>query len=111
MAYEIVDRGTQVALGVASAAAPGTFAASLSDRTPLDQGIISGLAVGTHFLLTVVAQDSIDWAASVVAPSLPLPESWSPRDRERAATFLLDLAAVPAGFALVRMLPDRKSVV
>jgi hypothetical protein len=107
MAYEIVDRGTQVALGVASAAAPGTFAASLSDRTPLDQGIITGLAVGSHFLLTVVAQDSIDWAGSVIAPSLPLPESWSLHDRERAATFLLDLAVIPAGFALVKLLPFR----
>jgi len=107
MAYEIVDRGTQVALGVAAAAAPGTFAASLSHRTPLDQGIITGLAVGSHFLLTVVAQDSIDWAGSVLAPSLPLPDSWSLRDRERAATFLLDVAAVPAGFGLVKLLPFR----
>ncbi len=107
MAYEVVDRGTQVALGVASAAAPGTFAASLSHRTPLDQGIITGLSVGSHFLLTVVAQDSIDWAGSVIAPSLPLPESWSARDRERAATFLLDVLAVPAGFALVKALPFR----
>ncbi len=104
---EIVGRGSQVALGVAAAATPGTFAASLSKRSPLDQGLITGLAVGSHFLLTVITQDALDFGGAVLAPSLPLPKSWSEKDREAATTLFLDVAAIPIGFGLVKLIPFR----
>jgi len=96
----IVGRGSQVGLVVASAAAPATFARSLSERTWLDQGIITGLATGTHYLVSVVAQDAIDIGGSMLANVLPFPESWSPAERRRAAILLLDVAVVPVGLGL-----------
>src|SRR3712207_3588946 len=48
-----------VGLVVAAATAPGTFAQSLSPRSALDQGLVTGLATGLHFLLSVGAQDAL----------------------------------------------------
>ena len=59
---------------LASAAVPGTFTRSLSERTWIDQGLITGLATGTHFLLTAVAHDVIDAFAdldiTIIDPAL-----------------------------------------
>lgn len=98
---DIVAGGQQVGLVIASGVAPTTFTRSLSERSWIDQGLITGLATGTHFLLTVISQDIIDVAGAAVATVLPLPESWSDHQREQAATLLLDLAVVPLGFGLV----------
>ena len=49
-----------VGLLVAAAAAPGTFAPSLSRRSALDQGIVTGLATGLHHLLAAGTQDLIE---------------------------------------------------
>ena len=100
---ETIGRGPQVGLVVASAAVPATFARSLSDRTWLDQGIITGLATGTHYLVSVVAQDVIDIGGAALARVLPFPPTWSYRDRLRAATLILDLAAVPVGFGIAAL--------
>ena len=106
---EIVGRGQQVGLVMAAAAVPGTFTKSLSERTWLDQGLIPGLATGTHFLLTVMAQDAIDAGGTALSTALPLPASWTLAQREQAATLLLDLAVIPLGFGLVAYVGHRSN--
>ncbi len=107
MVRESLSRGTQVGIVAASAAAPMTFTRSLSERTWLDQGLITGLATGTHFLLTVVAQDGIDVVGEALSTALPLPASWSQERREHAATLLVDLAVIPVGFGVVALIGYR----
>ena len=104
---EIVGRGPQVGLLLASAVVPTTFSRSLSERSWVDQGIITGLATGAHFLFTVVTQDLIDGAGAAASTVLPLPASWSDAQRERAATLLLDMAVIPLGFGLVAVVGYR----
>ena len=58
------DTGVNVGLLFASAMVPGTFARSLSARTPMDQGIATGLSVGLHYLLAVATQDTIQAVAA-----------------------------------------------
>ena len=48
-----------VGLVVAAAMAPGTFAPSLSPRSALDQGLVTGLSTGLHYLLAAGAQDAL----------------------------------------------------
>ncbi len=104
---EIVGRGQQVGLVLASAAVPGTFTRSLSERSWLDQGLITGLATGTHFLLSVMAQDTIDAGGTALSTVLPLPESWSDERRAKASTLLLDLAVIPIGTGIVAIIGHR----
>jgi uncharacterized membrane protein len=106
---EIVGRGQQVGLVLASAAVPGTFTRSLSERTWLDQGLITGLATGTHFLLTVIAQDAIDGGGAALSTALPFPEAWNDEQREKAATLILDLAVIPVGFGVVAFIGHRSN--
>jgi uncharacterized membrane protein len=96
----IVGHGPQVGLVVASAAVPATFTRSLSERSWLDQGIVTGLATVTHYLVSVVAQDGIDIGGAVLARVLPLPEVLTVEQRRRVAILLLDIAFVPIGFGL-----------
>jgi uncharacterized membrane protein len=107
MRSEIIGRGQQVGIVIASGVVPTTFTRSLSARTWKDQGLITGLSTGTHFLLTVVAQDVIDAAGAAIAPSLPFPSSWSAERRARAATLLLDAAAIPLATGLVSLVGYR----
>jgi hypothetical protein len=90
-----------VGLVVAAATAPGTFAPSLSSRTALDQGLVTGLATGLHFLLAAGAQDAL-----VATARFLLDGTASPTAR-RTATIAVDAAAVPLGLALLRALPPR----
>lgn len=106
---EILGRGQQVGLVLAAAAVPGTFAASLSERTWMDQGLITGLSTGTHFLLSVIAQDAIDAGGAAMSTVLPFPESWTDKQREQAATLLLDLAVIPLGFGVVAFIGHRSN--
>ena len=46
---------------------PGRSPASLSARSPLDQGIVTGLSTGLHYLLTVGTQDALQAAAAELA--------------------------------------------
>lgn len=104
---ELLGRGQQVGLVMAAAAVPGTFARSLSERTWMDQGMITGLSTGTHFLLTVIAQDAIDAGGAAMATVLPFPATWSDEQRTRAATLLLDLTVIPVGFGVVAFIGHR----
>ena len=106
---EILGRGQQVGLVLAAAAVPGTFATSLSERTWMDQGLITGLSTGSHFLLSVIAQDAIDAGGAAMSTVLPFPESWSDKQREQAATLLLDLAVIPIGFGVVAFIGHRSN--
>ena len=90
-----------VGLVVAAATAPGTFAPSLSPRTPLDQGLVTGLATGLHFLLSVGAQDALVATARVLVGGARSPAA------QRAGTMALDCAAVPVGLAVLRAFPPR----
>lgn len=104
---EIVGRGQQVGLVLASAAVPGTFTRSLSERTWIDQGLITGLATGTHFLLTAITQDVIDAGGTALSTTLPLPEHWTDEQRAKAATLLLDVLVIPAGLGVVAFIGQR----
>jgi uncharacterized membrane protein len=54
-----ISTAPEVGLVVAAALAPGTFAPSLSPRSAVDQGIVTGLATGLHYLLAAGAQDAL----------------------------------------------------
>ena len=98
--------GVAVGLLVASATAPGTFAPSLAPRSVLDQGLVTALSTGLHYLLTLGAQDALEALAAELAAGA----GRSPADRaarQQALTVLADLACVPLGFALGRALPPR----
>ena len=90
-----------VGLVVAAATAPGTFAPSLSSRTALDQGLVTGLATGLHFLLTAGAQDALVATARFLVDGTASPTVL------RTATIAVDAAAVPLGLAVLRALPPR----
>src|SRR5258707_5619900 len=64
--------GVQAGLLVASAVVPGTFAPSLSDRGAADQGVVTGLSTGIHYLLTVATQDILQAVAAELAAALPV---------------------------------------
>ena len=105
--HELLGRGQQVGLVVAAGVVPTTFTRSLSERSWKDQGLITGLATGTHFLLTVLSQDMIDTAGTAMSTVLPFPDSWDLDKRQRAATLLLDVVAVPVGFGVVALIGAR----
>jgi hypothetical protein len=92
---------------VASALAPGTFASSLSARSAMDQGFVTGLATGLHYLMTVGTQDSLQALAAEVVRTRPPLRLQDPVARQRALTLAADLAVIPLGLALRRALPPR----
>src|SRR3954467_2129923 len=96
------DRGAapDVGLVVAAALAPGTFAPSLSPRSAVDQGIVTGLATGLHYLLAAGAQ------AALVATARILVDR-APPAAQRGVAIAVDGAAVPLGLAVLRALPAR----
>src|SRR5918995_1003320 len=56
-----------VGLLVATAMANGTFTSSLSARSAIDQGIVTGLTTGLHHLLSVSTQDLLEAAGRFLA--------------------------------------------
>jgi uncharacterized membrane protein len=99
------DIGVNVGLLVASAAAPGTFASSLASRSALDQGLVTALSTGLHYLLTLGAQDTLQaFAELATGPGLTPAQQLT---RQRTLTLVADLAAVPLGYGLQRALPTR----
>jgi hypothetical protein len=102
------ETGVGVGLLVATAVVPGTFARSLSDRSAVDQGIITGLSAGLHYLLTVGTQDALHAAAAeVVAGAAGRRGGDAALRSQRRLTLAADLAAIPLGLALQKALPPR----
>ena len=94
----------QTGFVVASAGVPGTFEPSLVPRGVLDQALITGLSTVLSYTLTAGAQDVLEAVGSGL-------ERWMPGasrvDRRRAATGLMDVAAIAIGVAVRRALPPR----
>jgi len=105
-ARDWVGTPQQVGLMAGAAVAPGTFARSLSERSWADQGLITGLSVGSTYLATVLAQDALDIVGASVGDLLPLPPGTSRERRHQLGTLAVNLAAVPVGLAATR-LPTR----
>jgi uncharacterized membrane protein len=101
------DTGVSAGLLVAAALAPGTFAPSLSPRSAADQGLVTGLATGLQYLLTVGTQDTLQAVAAEYVRSRPAARLQDPVVRQRAITLAADLAVIPLGLALQRALPPR----
>ena len=101
--------GQRVGLVMAAAMTPPTLAPSLSHRSWQDQGVITGLSTGSHYLLTLAAQDLIDVAAGFVARSGAFPGAWSDARRRSVAGLVSELGAVPLGLGLTAYL-DRGGV-
>lgn len=80
---------------MAAATAPGTFASSLSRRSALDQGIVTGLTTGLQHLLAASTQDLIEAVSQVGA------------DGARRRTVVVDCAAAAVGLVVARSLPPR----
>jgi uncharacterized membrane protein len=98
----VAGRSEQTALLGASAVVPGTFARSLTPRSWIDQGVITGLAAGVTYLLTVITHDGIE----LVAARLPI-DGPNPAEQQRRAVLLTNLAAIPVGLGLQRALTRR----
>ena len=100
------DIGVQVGLVVAAAKVPETFAAGLSHRTAVDQGLVTALSTGVHYLLALGTQDAFQAVAAELA-RMPVAARWGdPASRQRTLALVMDAAAVPAGLALRRLLPS-----
>lgn len=101
------DLGVQVGLVVAAAQVPGTFAAGLTPRSHIDQGLATALSTGLHYLLALSTQDALQAVAAELART-PAASRWSTvGTRQRSLTLAADLAAVPLGITLQRALPNR----
>jgi hypothetical protein len=99
--------GVGVGLVVASAMVPGTFARSLSARSAIDQGMVTGLSTGLHYLLTVGTQDTLQAAAAELAAGRSGRNGGAEVRRQRTLTLAADLAAIPLGLAVRAALPER----
>ncbi|MEU4424203.1 alpha/beta-hydrolase family protein [Actinoplanes sp. NPDC024001] len=98
------DSAANVGLLVASALAPETFESSLSPRSAGDQGLVTGLSIGMHYLLTVSTHEALRgiarWLSAdgdsgrLAAPQVP-------------ATLLADVVAIPAGLAIQHAIAPR----
>ena len=94
----------QTGFVVAAAGAPGTFEPSLVPRGVMDQALITGLTTVVSYTLTTGTQDALAAVGSGLARWMP---GTSGPDRRRAATVLMDLAAISTGVAVHRALPRR----
>ena len=101
------DTGVSVGLLMAASMIPRTFQRSLSQRSAVDQGIVTGLSTGVHYLLTVATQDALQAVATELAQATSIRRSDDPVARQRALTLLADLGAIPVGLAVRRAFPRR----
>lgn len=92
----------QTGLLIASSLVSETFVPSLAPRSSLDQGIITGLAVGSHYLVAVGAQDLLsDVAHRLIDSSFLRGVSWlDAAQRVRLLEGAVDLSVVPVGCAV-----------
>ena len=92
---------------MAAAQVSGTFAPTLAPRSEVDQGAVTALSTGLHYLLALGTQDALQALAAELA-HLPVATRWSdPVARQRVLVLAADLLAVPLGTALQRALPNR----
>jgi uncharacterized membrane protein len=106
---DFVHTGQKAGLVMAAFVTPSTLAPSLSKRTWQDQGIITGLATGTTYLMALTAQDVLDVIAGSAATWPIFPDSWSAARRRTVATLGCELAMAPLGLGLAAYL-DRRGV-
>jgi uncharacterized membrane protein len=100
------DIGVQVGLVVAAAEVPRSFAPGLAPRSAVDQGLVTALATGVHYLLAASTQDALQAAAAELART-PAATRWGDlATRQRTLALALDVATVPVGLALRRVLPS-----
>ena len=98
--------GVQVGLVVAAAEVPGSFGPGLAPRSAVDQGLVTGLSTGVHYLLALGTQDALQ-AVAVGLARAPGAARWGDlATRQRTLALALDVAAVPVGLALRRFLPS-----
>jgi hypothetical protein len=97
----VTSTAPDVGLVVAAALAPGTFAASLSARSAVDQGLVTALSTGLHHLVAAGAQDVLVATAGFLTDGAVSPAA------RRAAVIAVDGAAVPLGLAVLQALPPR----
>jgi len=93
----------QTGLLVASATAPGSFAASLGPRSVRDQAFVTGAVTALTYATTVATQDALAALAAASPQGRPERSAEAIRRRLLAA----DLVAVPLGLAVGRALPVR----
>ncbi|WP_066461087.1 alpha/beta-hydrolase family protein [Sanguibacter suarezii] len=92
----------QTGLLIASSLVSETFVPSLAPRSSLDQGIITGLSVGSHYLVAVAAQDLLsDVAHQLIDSTFLRGAGWlDDAQRVRFLEGVVDLCAVPIGCAV-----------
>ena len=92
----------QTGLLIASSLVSETFVPSLAPRSSLDQGIITGLAVGAHYLVAVATQDLLsDLAHRLIESPFLRGARWlDAAQRVRFLEGAVDLTAVPVGCAV-----------
>src|SRR5437763_16895790 len=93
----------QTGLLVASATAPGSFAASLGPRSVRDQAFVTGVVSALTYATTVATQDALA-ALAAAAPRERQPRTPDEVRRRRLAA---ELVAVPLGLVGGRALPVR----
>jgi uncharacterized membrane protein len=64
-------RTAQTGVLVAATIIPETFTPSLTSRSWIDQGVITGFATSLDYLLTVTAKDTLGGITAAVESALP----------------------------------------
>ena len=101
----LAGRADQAGLLCAAANAPLTFQRTLMPRSTIDQALVTGLSAAANHALVSLVQESIQAAALVAAG-----QARSGRVHEGRwgrTSIAADLAAIGAGLALQRALPQR----
>jgi hypothetical protein len=110
---DFVQTGQKVGLVMASVVTPSTLAPSLSKRSWQDQGLITGLSTGGHYLFALTSQDVIDVIARAAAGAATtwglFPQDWPDERRNAAAALGCEVGMVPVGLGLTAYL-DRRGV-
>lgn len=97
----------QTGLLIASALTSETFAPSLAPRSAIDQGLVTGLSVASHYLVAVAAQDLLSGVADrLVGSTFLVGSTWFPQEhRARLLEIAVDLLAVPVGTGAALLVP------
>jgi len=103
---ELVPSPQQTGLFVAAASTPSTFSPSLLPRTSVDQGLVTGLSVGSTYVTTAATEDLSRTVARALAASGLLAGQVRGDGRDLWFAIGTDAALVPAGLAVLRLVPD-----